>query len=373
MNYDCVVIGLGGMGSSALYHLAKRGFRVCGLEQFGPVHDRGSSHGEFRIFRKAYFEHPNYVPLLQTAEQLWRQLEAETGTSLYHRIGTVLTGPAEGDAVAGTLAAARQHGLPVQEFHPADAARRWPMLRFSEKHKVILDADAGILAVEACVGEHLNRARELGAETCFFEPVNEWEVRSDAVKVSTDKGVRTAQAVVVAGGSWSQHLFGNRLPQLQVLQKLQQWHQVEPAYRPGLSDLPAFYFETAQGAFYGMPIGGDEVKLARHSQGALVSDPCHPGKAAFAEEGGPCEQFSRDHLRGVIAEPVRSSTCLYTVSPDGHFLVDHDAESSRVVFAAGFSGHGFKFASVMGEVLADLATVGRTEHAIDFLSARRFQ
>ena len=373
MNYDCLVIGLGGMGSSALYHLAKRGFRVCGLEQFGPVHDRGSSHGKFRVFRKAYFEHPDYVPLLQTAEQLWQQLEAECGASLYQRIGTVLSGPVNGDAIAGTLAAAQQHGLLVEQLNPAEANRRWPMLRFSEEHKIVLDADAGILAVEDCVAQHLNRARELGAEAFFFEPVRHWKVNSDSVTVTTDKKTRMAESVVIAGGPWSQSLLAAQLPPFRILHKLQLWYTVEQADLPRLSELPAFYFETPHGAFYGMPSGSDQVKLARHTAGAQVADPSEPGQAAVVEERDPCLQFAKDYLRGIGRDPVRSSGCLYTMSPDGHFVVDHAANSSRIVFAAGFSGHGFKFSSVMGAALADLATAGQSDLPIDFLSTRRFR
>ncbi|MCH2202569.1 MAG: N-methyl-L-tryptophan oxidase [Fuerstiella sp.] len=373
MNYDCMVIGLGGMGSSALYHLAKRGLRVCGLDQFGPAHAQGSSHGNFRIFRKAYFEHPDYVPLLQAAEELWRQLESETKASLYHRIGVLLSGPADGEAVSGTLSAAEQHGLTVEAIAPSEAARRWPLLRFPETHSVVLDADAGILAVEHCVARHLQRAADLGAETCFCEPVRGWRLNSNSVTVTTDKATRTADTVVIAGGAWSRSLLGAKLPQLQVLHKLQLWHTVDRSSLSGFSELPAFYFETKTGAFYGMRTGPAEVKLARHTLGAKLTDPSNPGDAASLEERDPCVEFARDFLPGIVAQPFRTSGCFYTKSPDGHFIVDHAPESSRIVYATGFSGHGFKFASVMGAALADLATMGRTNLPIDFLSARRFQ
>jgi sarcosine oxidase len=373
MHYDCLIIGLGGIGSSALYHLAKRGVRVCGLEQFEPIHDRGSSHGMHRVFRKAYFEHQDYVPLLQTAERLWLELESESGASLYRRTGVVLSGPDGGDAVAGTLAAAAQHDLPVECLNPDEAHKRWPLLRFRQQDSVVLDPDAGILAVEDCVTQHLDRARQLGAETCFLEPIKSCEVRPNSVTITTDKETRTADSVVFAGGAWSQSLLPSQLPPLQVLHKLQLWHTVEHSYQSQLGQLPAFFFETPQGTFYGMHSGPGELKLARHSGGSPVIDPSNPGDFALVEEQGPCARFASDYLKGISSNPVRTSNCLYTVSPDGHFIVDHSTDSNRIVFAAGLSGHGFKFASALGAVLADLATCGRTDFPIDFLSAKRFQ
>jgi len=373
MHYDCLVIGLGGIGSSALYHLAKRGVRVCGLEQFGPVHNRGSSHGMHRVFRKAYFEHPDYVPLLQTAERFWLELESESGASLYRRTGVVLSGPDDGDTVAGTLAAAAQHDLPVECMNPDEAHKRWPLLQFPRQDSVVLDPDAGILAVEDCVTQHLNRACQLGAETYFGEPVKSCKIKQNSVIITTGKEIRTADSIVFAGGAWSESLLPSELPPLQVLHKLQLWHTVEQNYLPQLGRLPAFFFETPQGAFYGMNSGPGELKLARHSGGSPVIDPSNPGDVALAEEQGPCVRFASEYLQGISSSPVRTSNCLYTVSPDGHFIVDHSTDSDRIVFAAGLSGHGFKFASVLGAVLADLATCGRTDLPIDFLSARRFR
>ncbi len=372
MHYDCLVIGLGGMGSSALYHLAKKGLSVCGVEQFDPVHDRGSSHGHDRIFRKAYFEHPDYVPLLHSAEKLWRELESETGAQLYRRTGVVLSGPPGGEAVNGTLAAARQHALPVEVLNPREADQRWPLLQFPSEHAVVLDNDAGILAVEDCVRQFLDRAQQLGAAAFFNEQVTGWKAMKDSVTVTTDQAIRSAGAVVFTSGAWSPSLFSGPWPSLQVLHKLQLWHTVDPVYVPRLAEMPAFYFEMPQGAFYGMPSRTTEVKIARHTGGAPVDDPSEPGHAAMQEEYQPCVRFAGEWMHGVSATPLRTKACLYTVSADGHFLLDRHPECRHIVFGAGFSGHGFKFASVIGAALADLAISGETEHPIEFLSAGRF-
>ncbi len=373
MNYDCLVIGLGGMGSSTLYHLARRGLNVCGLDQYEPVHCRGSSHGRFRVFRKAYFEHPDYVPLLQAAEQLWRELESESGRELYQQIGVVLSGPSEGDAIRGTLTAARQHSLPVEQIDATEARRRWPMLTFPDNHGTVLDADAGILAVEECVSQHLKLARRHGACARFNEQVITWEPEKNGVRITTNNGTYSAGAVVFAGGAWSDALLPGLLPSLKVVQKVQTWHPVLPGFRGDLADMPAFFFETVNGAFYGMPSGDEELKLARHSGGELVPDPAHPDDSATKTEKLACREFAKTHLAGISDNPIRTSNCLYTLSPDGHFLIDQHPENERVVFAAGFSGHGFKFASVIGQILAAQATGAESNLPIKFLSAERFQ
>lgn len=373
MNYDCIVIGLGGMGSSVLYHLARRGLNVCGLEQYEPGHLRGSSHGQSRVFRKAYFEHPDYVPLLQAAQKLWRELEHESGQTLYHQIGVVLSGPPDGDAVRGTLSAAEIHSLPVETMSAANARRRWPMLTFPGNHDVVLDADAGILAVEECVSQHVKLAQRHGAHVQYHEQVTAWEPRPAGVRLTTRKTEYSAATVVVAGGAWSAGMLSNVLPAMSVVQKIQAWHPVTPDFRRHLLDMPAFFFETANGAFYGMPSGSEEIKLARHSGGEHLHDPANPSDTATENEKLAVIDFARTHITGITDKPIRTSDCLYTLSPDGHFLIDRHPEHDQLLFAAGFSGHGFKFASALGQILADLVTGKKPQLPIEFLSADRFQ
>ena len=371
MHYDCLVIGLGGMGSSTLYHLARHGLRVHGFDRFSPVHSHGSSHGEYRIFRKAYFEHPDYVPLLQEAERCWRELEAESGASLYDRRGVVLSGPAEGEAIAGTLRAAVEHSLPVQQLSGQDARQRWPMLQFPDEHAVVFDEDAGLLAVEECVRQYLAMAKGHGATAQWDDPVIDWTTRDDHIEVQTSRERWTADRLVLTAGAWTSELLHRDLPTTAILRKRQVWHSVHPNWTRTLADMPGFFFETSAGAFYGMPVKETAVKVARHSGGTQVSDPAQSADGAAAE-AEPCQEFAAQFLQGIAAEPTRSSSCLYTMSPDGHFIVDRSPGNDRVVFAAGFSGHGFKFASVIGKVLADWVTDGKTELPVDFLSLHRF-
>jgi len=373
MHYDCLVIGLGGMGSSTLYHLAKLGLNVCGLEQYEPVHRQGSSHGLFRVFRKAYFEHPDYVPLLHAAENLWRELESESGRELYHQIGVVLSGPADGDAVRGTLTAARQHSLPVEELDAIEARRRWPMLTFPEEHGSVLDSDAGILAVEECVSQQIHLAERHGARTRFKEQVVGWRAEKNSVHVTTTQDTYSAGAVVFSGGAWSAGFLPDVLPPLKVVQKVQSWYPVAPEFHGHLAEMPAFFFESSDGTFYGMPSGSHELKLARHSGGAPVEDPSNPDDSATDAENLACAEFAKTHVTGITVAPTRSSNCLYTLSPDGHFVIDRHPEKDHILFAAGFSGHGFKFASVVGRILADQVAGIESNLSTNFLSADRFQ
>jgi len=374
MSYDCIVLGLGGVGSSVLFHLARRGFRVCGLEQYGPVHDQGSSHGETRVFRKAYFEHPDYVPLLHRAGDLWADLEESSGRRLYWATGVLLSGPPSGEAIPGSLASAAQHGLEIRQFSAQAARDEWPMLRFPDAHQIIFEPDAGVLAVEKCVAAHLHQADVHGAHARFNEAVCEWRVSSSQVTVTTAAGQYSAGALVLTAGAWSALQLADSLPPIQVLHKIQQWHRVENARREQVKRLPAFLFETDKGTFYGVPsLDATAIKIARHTGGTPVDDPSTVTDAAIRNEQTPCTDFARGALAGISSEPERSCGCLYTMSPDGHFIVDRHPEYERVFVTAGLSGHGFKFASVLGEVVADLVTSGETELPVAFLGLDRFQ
>ena len=247
-------------------------------------HCRGSSHGHFRVFRKAYFEHPDYVPLLHAAQTLWRELESESKRKLYHQIGVVLSGPPDGAAVAGTLSAANEHSLPVERMDATEARRRWANAHFFRtKHRGgFWTADAGILAVEECVAQHLELAQQHGAHTRFHERVCGVGNLNQPASVSQHRKTEySAATVVVAGGAWSAGMLATVLPPLSVLKKIQAWHPVAPDFRTHLADMPAFFFETSEGAFYGMPSGSREIKLARHSGGELVRDPGQSRRRCF--------------------------------------------------------------------------------------------
>lgn len=361
------------MGSSALFHLASRGVNVLGIEQFTAAHDRGSSHGQLRVIRKAYFEHPDYVPLLHRAYELWRNLEDSTGRSLLRVNGLVLSGLPAGETIAGTIAASEQHGLPLEVMNSREASVRWPHLLFPEDHQVVHEAAAGMLFVEDCVEAHLFLAMAAGARTRFDERVRSLQFDGNSVQLVTDQATYSAGSLVVCCGAWSPQILGGAIPPLRVLRKIQQWQQLEHATRDAWRNSPIHFFDLPEGAFYGFPtLDGQSVKLAQHSGGEILTDPSQLRREISGADLQPIRDFAAQRLLGVSPHVSSCCACLYTMSPDGHFVIDRHPQHENVVIAAGFSGHGFKFASVVGEVLADLVLTGSTRHPIGFLGLGRF-
>jgi len=370
--YDTIVLGLGGFGSSALYHLARRGQRVLGLEQYGVAHDRGSSHGETRIIRMAYFEHPDYVPLLARAFELWRELESESGATLFHQVGLFLAGRRDGEAVGGTLQAARLHRLPVDELSPTEARQRFPGYHFPDEFQVAFEAQAGYLEVENCVRTYLEHAVRHGAEMRTEEPVVSWAASPSGVRVETAQGTYTARSLVITAGSWTARLLHDLGLPLQVVRKALFWFPA-PAQFDVSSGNSTFFFDVPEGQFYGFPrLDGRTLKVAEHTGGDDVADPAAVERGLRPGEHARVAEFLRQYMPTVNPEPDRHSVCLYTKTSDSHFIVDTHPQYPHVAFGAGFSGHGFKFTSSIGAALADLAMQGRTDLPIGFLSLNRF-
>jgi sarcosine oxidase len=407
-SYDAIVLGVGGFGSGALYHLARRGARVLGIERFGVAHDRGSSHGQTRIIRKAYFEHPDYVPLLHRAYDLWHELESETGRPLLHPIGLFLAGRADCESVTGTLRAAELHDLPVERLTASEARGRFPMYRFPDEFTVVVEREAGYLAVEECVRAHVEAACRRGAELRTNETVVASSSEGTGVRVRTDRGEYLAAKLVVTAGPWAAQVLGElrrrnaeqrgamggRNPGayapgspgaqcdtigtdarwsdwLHVVRKPVFWFPADERYDVAAGNT-AFFFETLSGQFYGFPrLDGCTIKVAEHTQGDAVADPLAVDRTQHAGDLARLAEFLREFLPEVVPTPVQHSVCLYTKSPDGHFLIDRHPEFPQVLVAAGFSGHGFKFTSVLGQALAELALDRATALPVGFLSLAR--
>lgn len=368
--FDVIVLGVGGVGSAALDRLAQRGVRALGIERFAPGHDRGSSHGHTRIIRKAYFEHPDYVPLLLQSWRLWRDLEARSGRHVLHEVGLLQLGPADGEVVPGVLRAAQAHRLPVEQLTGAEVESQFPGFRAPAPLVGVLERQAGFLLVDEAVATQADQARRQGAELRSGETVLGWQAAGDAVVVQTDRDHYSAARLIVTAGPWSGPLLGPLGVGLKVVRK--QVHWFRPAAEAPDRDVPTFLYELPQGVFYGCPdFESRGVKVAEHTGGAAVADPLAVDRALDRHEFERVSRFCRDCLPLATPELVGHNVCMYTMTADGHFIIDRHPESPQVTFVAGLSGHGFKFAPVLGEALAQLALDGGTTLPIGFLSCRR--
>ncbi|MCE9553592.1 MAG: N-methyl-L-tryptophan oxidase [Planctomycetes bacterium] len=375
-HYDAVVLGCGGVGSAALYHLARRGMRVLGIDRFPPAHDRGSSHGSTRIIRQAYFEHPDYVPLLLTAYELWQQLEQEWGRRLFWQTGLLQVGPSDGEVLPGVLASARQHELAVESLTAEEAMARFPGFRIPQQLAAVFEPKAGSLAVEECVRAHLAGAVAAGAELRCGAAVERWDVGSAAgnaglVRVRVGNETLSAARLIVTAGPWAASLLTDLGVELAIERRVQHWYASSPAYA-ATAGFPAYLFELPDGIFYGFPsFDARGVKVAEHTGADPVADPLALERKLRASDSPRVEGFLQAYLPGVSTDRTAFDVCMYTMSPDQHFIVDRYPGQPQVVFAAGLSGHGYKFSGVLGRALADLAMDGGTTLPIDFLSLRR--
>jgi sarcosine oxidase len=371
MRYDAIVIGAGGVGSAALFHLATRGAKVLGLDRFPPAHDRGSSHGRTRIIRQAYYEHPDYVPLVLRAYELWADLERRCGERLLVQTGLLQIGSGDGHVLGGVRESAHEHNLQIEELSAAQIHSRWPGFRVPDELTGVFEPKAGYLRVENCVAAHLAEATKAGAELKTDEPAVGWQASGSGATVRTQAATYAADRLIITAGPWAGQLLADLGVPLEVRRKPQYWFAVEDdAYVA--ARCPAYLFELPEGIFYGFPqIDEWGLKVARHSGGETVADPLHVNRDIDAADRAVVEAFLASHLPRVSRKLLHHSMCMYTMSPDENFLVDRHPQYPQVAFAAGLSGHGFKFTAVLGEVLAELALGGRTRWPIAFLSCRR--
>lgn len=370
---DVVVLGVGGVGSAALYHLAARGATVVGLERFTVAHDRGSSHGQTRLIRQAYMEGEAYVPLARRAYELWDALGTMHGAELLHRTGLLYLGPEDSSVLASVEEAAGIHGLPLEAYDAPACRARFPDFTVPEGWRGVVETVGGYLDVEDCVAAHVAAARRHGAEVREGAVVTGFEVEGDGVKVHLGDETLEAGRLVITAGAWAPGLLASlglpltprRVPLL--------WFPTRApgAHAPGA---PCFLLDLPHGLAYGFPaLEPWGVKVAMHEPGEVVADPAAVDRTLRDEDVAPVVEALRWCLPGLEAAPTHSAICMYTMTPDEHFVVDRHPEHPQVVFGAGFSGHGFKFSSVLGEALADLALDGRSELPVGFLGAGRLR
>ncbi len=372
--YDVIVVGLGGMGSAAAAHVARRGKRVLGLDRFPPAHDQGSSHGRSRIIREAYWEHPSYVPLVRRAYELWEEVERASATLLLLTTGGLWIGPPDGPLIRGALESARLHQVAQEVLNAAEIRKRFPVFTPATGEAGVLEPRAGVLFPEESVLAHLRQAARAGADLHHGEAVTEWIAAPRGVEVMTSQTRYEAGALIITAGPWAPQVLADLDLPLTVERQVVGWFRPSaPAAAFDPERCPVFVWHYGGRFFYGFPLLGFEgVKIAEHKTGRpTTADEIR--RDILPEE---ITELRRDFMARCLPAAngplVASSTCMYTMTPDTHFAIGLHPLHDNVAVAAGFSGHGFKFAPVVGEILADLALDGRTDHDISLFALDRF-
>lgn len=371
--YDVIVLGIGGMGSAACYHLAKRGRRVLGLERLDIPHMMGSSHGVNRIIRLAYYEDPSYVPLLRRAYELWRELQSAFGEQLLHITGSIDASERDGEVFTGSLRSCELHDLPHEVFTGKELARRFPGYRLPDDHVALFQSEGGFVLSERAIVAHVQGAIEAGATIRGREEVLGWDLTAAGVRLRTSKATYDAERLIVSAGAWA----GKMIPEIERLAVPER--QVLAWFQPSTPDLfqpanfPVFNLTVEEGRYYGFPVYGiPGFKVGRYHHRAEEIDPDAWNREPDDVDEEMLRSFTARYFPAAEGPVMTMKSCMFTNSPDEHFIVDHLYGEQRVIVASPCSGHGFKFCSVIGEILADLAIRGETNHDISLFRLGRF-
>ena len=370
-SYDVIVVGCGAMGTSAAYNLSKRGYKVLALERFGLNHGLGSSHGKTRIIRLAYAEDSRYVPLLRRAFQAWKEIEQRTGQPLLMMTGGLMVGAPGGELVVGVLKSVREHQLSHRVLEGSQVGAEFPAFNVDEGLVAVHEDSAGVLFPEKCLSAFHRLAIEERCEFRFVDPVKSWTSLKEGIEVATSTEKYRADKVVMCAGPWMGGLTKGAVP-LKVERQVPFWFDSKGEGRFSPDKMPIFVVEEGpEWTFYGFPDLGDGVKVGRHHGGETV-DPDSVNRDVSDSDVSPVREFVKHRLPGLDADPVDASPCLYSNTPDSNFVIDFHPAEPRVLLVSACSGHGFKFAPVMGEVAADLIGARKPAFDISFLGLSRF-
>ena len=371
--YDAIVIGVGGMGSAALYHMAQRGMNVIGLDRYDIPNDLGSSHGITRIIRLTYHEDPSYVPLLRRAYELWHQLENRVGEKLLVTTGIVSAGKESSDLFQGSKLSSEVHQVPHEVLSGPEVNQRFPGYQLPEDSVAVYQADGGMLLSERCIVAHVSAALELGAEVRGREGALFWRPTRAGVRVFTDRNDYDARKLVITAGAWTGQIEETLAPVTVPERQVLGWFQPSrpELYRP--DSFPVFNAEFDEGRFYGYPAYGiPGFKVGKYHHLGQKVDPDTMDRDAHPEDEMVLRAFTRRYMPQAAGPTLALKTCMFTNTPDEHFIIDQLPSYPQAYAAAGFSGHGFKFCSVVGEVMADLVQYGESRHDLGLFGLDRF-
>lgn len=372
--YDVIVVGVGGMGSATVHQLAKRGRRVLGLERYDVPHGMGSSHGETRIIRLAYYEHPSYVDLLRRAFELWRDIQTQAGEQLLHTTGSIDAGPASSWVFEGSLRSVLEHDLAHEVLTSAELRRRYAAWRLPPETMALYQPDGGFLLPERCIVSFVKAAQAAGADVRAREHVVGWEPIGDGVRVVSNRATYHADRLAITAGAWSSGLLPFLEPLAVPERQVLGWFQPTRPELFGADAFPVFNVLVDEGRFYGFPVHGvPGLKLGKYHHLRQDVDPDDFEREPRLEDEWLLREFVSRYTPEANGPTMRLATCMFTNTPDRHFLIDVHPEFPQVSFASPCSGHGFKFASVVGEIMADLVDGGATRHDIQLFGLHRFQ
>lgn len=373
--YDVIVVGVGAMGSASCYYLAKSGLKVLGLEQFNIPHEKGSHTGESRFVRMAYFEHPDYVPLLKRAYENWDHIEAISGRNLFHKCGLVYFGLNKSDQMVGVRGSASLYDLPIEEVSRDESKNRFSEFTLPDEYETIFEQNAGFVVPEITIDTYVNQASLSGAKIMENTVLKDWQYDNGVIKCTTSEGNFSAKKIVFTAGGWTQHLVKELQQELQVTQQSLAWFKpknIEP-YKEENFTCWSITDPEYEGMFYGFPIFNKDnltMKLAYHARG-IEKNADDKNDLVSQEELKPLNFFFNKYMPDLEGEIDYTKTCLYNYSNNEDFIIDAlPGYDDNVIIACGFSGHGFKFVPVVGEVVHDLAINGKTNLPVDFLKLR---
>ncbi|WP_026560912.1 N-methyl-L-tryptophan oxidase [Bacillus sp. J37] len=374
MNYDVIIIGAGSMGMAAGYYLSKSGKKTLLLDSFHPPHNKGSHHGETRIIRYAYAEGEEYVPFILKAQELWNELERDIGKPLFIPTGVLSVGNKESNFIQNTISSSTTYSLPLEMMNPVEVQNRWSGITMPNDFIGCFEPTSGVLKCEESIKAYQMLAEMNGATILSNSRVKEIHIQEEKVTIKTSDKTFHTDSLVVAAGAWSGHLLSMLdldLPLTPVRKTFAWFDAIEKIYNS--NDFPAFAFETSQGLYYGFPsVDGAGLKVGRHDGGERINpDEVMKQFGEIVEDEEDLIQFLNQYLPE-IGRLKYGKTCMYTLTPDDKFVIDVHPKYSNVAIAAGFSGHGFKFSSAVGQALSNLIVSGKNEIDISQFSIDRF-
>lgn len=370
--YDLIIIGCGGIGSATLYHATHAGLSTLCIEQYEQGHQKGGTLGETRAFRKAYYDNPTYIPILEKAYLDWKNLDANTAMDLFIESGVLEIGPANGKMIVDAIQCCNKYQIPIELLSKEQITTRFPGFQVPDEMVGIFQPQAGFLQIDNCMNYFVNSATANGASVAYNEQVLSWEVdENNLVQIKTDKATYHSKYLVITTGSWAPELLHALDIPLQILQKKLVWISAQTDEYSIQNGSPCFSYHLNGEVFYGFPNINGLVKVARHNGGALMHHP--HDSPAFNNEAEAIKQFAKQYLPQLtFNEIIKEACCLYDVTPDHQFVIDNHPDYPQVAFAAGLSGHAYKMSNILGQILVDLATKQATEFDISFLSLKRF-